>query len=125
MYPIADQFHYREWAVIRKGLRWREKPLQKLGNWVFCILTGYGGRPERVIIWAAVIISCLAGIYSSSTMSLLDSFYHSAVSFTALGYGLGASTPVGWVKGLGAFEAFIGVFMMALFLITFVRKMVR
>ena len=125
MHSIADQFHYREWAVIRKGLRWRKKPWQKLWNWVFCILCGYGGRPERVIIWAAVIVSGLAGIYSSSTLSLLDSFYHSAVSFTALGYGLGMSTPETWVKGLGAFEAFIGVFMMSLFLITFVRKMVR
>lgn len=125
MYPIADQFHYREWAVARKGIRWREHFWQKLWNWVFYILCGYGGRPGRVILWAAVIILGLAGIYSASTLSFPDSLYHSAVSFTALGYGLGATNPGGWVKGLGAFEAFIGVFMMALFLITFVRKMVR
>jgi len=117
-------------VAIRKGLRWEKKPWkkqnwQKLWNWVFCILCGYGGRPGLVIGWAAVIIIILAGIYSASTLSFPDSLYHSSVSFTALGYGLGATNPEGWVKGLGAFEAFIGVFMMALFLVTFVRKMVR
>ena len=31
----------------------------------------------------------------------------------------------GKAKGLGAFEAFVGVFMMALFLVTFTKKMTR
>lgn len=125
MHTIADRFHYREWVAIRKGLRWKGHPWQKLWNWVFCLLCGYATKPERVIFWAAMFILGLAGIYSVSILSFLDSLFHSAVSFTALGYGLGVSTSEGWVKGLGAFEAFIGVFMMALFLITFVRKMVR
>lgn len=49
----------------------------------------------------------------------------SAASFTALGYGSWASQPSVWAKGIGAAEAVIGVFMMALFLVTFTRKMVR
>jgi hypothetical protein len=57
--------------------------------------------------------------------TFLNSLYYSAVSFTALGYGSWVPEPTGWVKGLGAFEAFLGVFMMALFLITFTRKMTR
>jgi hypothetical protein len=74
---------------------------------------------------AAVVVFGLAGIYSASALTFPSALYHSAVSFTALGYGLGASNVDGWVKGVGAAESFIGIFMMALFLITFVRKMTR
>ncbi|KPK21624.1 MAG: hypothetical protein AMJ76_02205, partial [Dehalococcoidia bacterium SM23_28_1] len=56
----------------------------------------------------------------------LDSLYYSAVSFPALGYGHWAPEPQGWAgRFLGAGESFIGVFMMALFLVTFTRKMTR
>ncbi len=125
MYTIADRFHYREWAATRKKLRWREHPWQKLWNWVFCLSCGYGDKPERVVFWAAVVVFGMAAVYSVGALSFPSALYYSASSFTALGYGLWVSVPEGWVKGLGAFEAFIGVFMMALFLITFVRKMTR
>ena len=49
-----------------------------------------------------------------------------AASFTALGYGNWAPEPQGWAgRVLGAGESFMGVFMMALFLVTFTRKMTR
>jgi len=93
---------------------------------LFC---GYGERPLRVIGWAASVVFGLALIYFAigtlTPNTFLNSLYYSAVSFTALGYGQWAPQPTEWVKGLGAFEAFVGVFMMALFLITFVRKMTR
>jgi hypothetical protein len=74
---------------------------------------------------AVLLLLFAAAYYFGGNLEPLDSLYYSAVSFTALGYGQWAPEPTGWVKGLGAFEAFIGVFMMALFLITFVRKMIR
>ena len=93
------------------------------------ILCGYGEKPERVVISAAVVVFGLALIYLAiGTLmpnTFLNSLYYSAISFTALGYGSWAPKPFGWVKGLGAFEAFLGVFMMALFLVTFTRKMTR
>jgi len=129
MYTVADRFHYREWVAMRKGLRWKEHPWQKLWNWVFYMSCGYGDKPERIVFWAVVAVFGGAGIYSGigtlTPPTFWNSLYYSAVSFTALGYGHWAPTPEGWVKGLGAGEAFIGVFMMALFLITFVRKMTR
>jgi len=128
-------------VAIRKGLRWEKKPWkkqnwQKLWNWVFCILCGYGGRPVLVIGWAflvvfgtALILFLFKGVepYSLTPDALMNSLYLSAVSFTALGYGswLGTDFATSWAKALGAAEAFVGVFMISLFLVTFVRKMVR
>ena len=125
LYNLTGEFYFREMTVRRKALKWWPNPLPRTASKFLAVLCGYGEKPERVVVSAAAIVLVLAGIYSASALSFLDSLYHSAVSFTALGYGLGASTAQGWVKGLGAFEAFIGVFMMALFLITFVRKMTR
>ncbi|TET40030.1 MAG: hypothetical protein E3J65_02210 [Dehalococcoidia bacterium] len=125
MYDIAGRFYYREAEAIRKGLSWREKPWPKLWNWVFRLLCGYAERPERVVFWAAVVVLSMAGIYTASALSFPSALYYSAASFTALGYGLWVSAPEGWVKALGTAEAFIGVFLIALFLITFVRKMTR
>lgn len=106
---------------------------RKLFHWAWSMLVnllcGYGERPLRVVASAAVVVFGLALIYfgigTLTPNNFLNSLYYSAVSFTALGYGRWAPEPTGWVKGLGAFEAFFGVFMMALFLITFIRKMIR
>jgi len=125
IYDIAGKFHFREMEAKRKAQEWGSEPHLKLWAWALRLLCGYGEKPERVVASATGVVLVMAGIYSVSALTFLNSLYYSAVSFTALGYGFGVSTSEGWVKGLGAFEAFIGVFMMALFLITFVRKMVR
>ena len=129
MYNIAAEFYYREMEAKRKAQSWKRKPHLKLWNWFVRLLCGYGEKPERVVISAAVVVLGLALIYFTigtlTPHTFLDSLYYSAVSFIALGYGQWAPQPAGWVKGLGVFEAFIGVFMMALFLVTFTRKMTR
>ena len=63
--------------------------------------------------------------YFWGNLDVLDSLYFSAVSFTALGYGNWVVEPIGWVKVLGAIEAFLGIFMMALLLVTIVRRWAR
>ena len=51
------------------------------------------------------------------------SLYFSVVTFTTLGYGdIG---PVGWARPFAALEAFGGVVMNTLFMLTFVKKMSR
>lgn len=123
---VAGKFHFREMEVKRKALQWRMKPHLELWYWTLRLLCGYGEKPLRVVISAVTVVLGMAiGIWAASALTFLDSLYYSAVSFTALGYGLWVSAPEGWVKALGATEAFIGVFMIALFLITFVRKMTR
>ena len=105
------------------------KPLPWAWSKLLSLLCGYGERPLRVIASALAVFLGLALIYFAigtlTPNTFLNSLYYSAVSFTALGYGKWAPEPTGWVKGLGAAEAFAGVFMMALFLITFTRKMTR
>lgn len=126
MYDIAGEFFFREMTVSRKALKWWPNPLPRAISKLIAVLCGYGEKPLRVVILAVTVVLGMAiGIWAASALTFLDSLYYSAVSFTALGYGLGVSAPEGWVKGLGAAEAFIGVFMIALFLITFVRKMTR
>jgi len=128
MYDIAGKFFYREMEIKRKAQSWK-KPHLKLWSWVMRMLCGYGEKPERVVTWAAVVIFGLAAAYyfwgSFTSSSFWDTLYYSAASFTALGYGSWAPQPTGWAKGMGAVEAIIGVFSIALFLITFTRKMTR
>ncbi len=126
MYGVAGKFYFREMEVRRKAA----KRARRLKDWswltLYGVLCGHGEKPLWVVAWAVVVVFGMAlGIYAASALAFLSSLYHSAVSFTALGYGFGVSTADGWVKAVGAAEAFIGVFMMALFLITFVRKMTR
>ncbi|HEY40566.1 MAG TPA: hypothetical protein G4O18_01760 [Dehalococcoidia bacterium] len=129
MYDIAGKFFYREMEAKRKDLSWRMNPLLKLWSWTLRLLCGYGEGPERVIIWAASVIFGLAAAYyfwgTFDTKSFGDTLYYSVASFTALGYGQWAPQPTGWAQGMGAVEAVIGVFSMALFLVTFTRKMTR
>jgi uncharacterized protein YjbI with pentapeptide repeats len=128
LYDIAGKFYYREMEARRKAQSWK-KPHLKIWYWVMRMLCGYGEKPERVIISAAAVIFGLAlayflwGTFSSS--SFWDTLYYSVASFTALGYGQWAPQPTGWAKGVGAAEAVLGVSMLALFLVTFTRKMTR
>jgi len=126
MYDVAGAFYFREMTVRRKALKWWPNPLPRALSKFISVFCGYGESPLRVVISAVTVVLGMAiGIWAASALTFLDSLYYSAVSFTALGYGLWVSPPEGWVKALGAAEAFIGVFMIALFLITFVRKMTR
>ena len=129
---IAGEFFYREMEARRKDLKSRVKPWHKdrvvleLSNLVF----GYGERPWRVVRFGILILLIFAlGYFTLDSARewrfFGDSLYFSAVSFTALGYGSWLQVTNDWVKALGAFESFIGVFSIALFLITFVRKMTR
>ena len=93
------------------------------------LLCGYGEKAINVAATAAIIIFGLAAAYhflgQFDTETFTNSLYYSVVSFTAVGYGSWAPQPMGWTKAMGAAEAVIGVFMMALFLVTFTRKMTR
>jgi hypothetical protein len=55
--------------------------------------------------------------------SLLQSFYHSAVTFFTIGYG--DVYPQGLSRIFSGIEGFMGVFMMSYFTVAFVRKVLR
>ena len=54
---------------------------------------------------------------------LLQSFYHSAVTFFTIGYG--DVYPQGMSRVVSGLEGFMGVFMMSYFTVAFVRKVLR
>lgn len=130
-HDIAAKFYYREKEANRKSLNWGSKSTfwHRLVLEMSRLFFGYGERWDRIPIWMAAVVFGLAGAYhlwgSFSSSSFLDTLYYSAASFTALGYGHWAPQPSGWAKGVGVVEAFIGVFTMALLLVTFVRKRTR
>jgi voltage-gated potassium channel Kch len=52
-----------------------------------------------------------------------NAIYFSIVTFTTLGYG--DFSPVSWARPFAAIEGFVGAFMIALFILSFVKKMTR
>lgn len=130
IYDIAGEFFFREMEAKRKRTKWWPQPWHRLWSQFVSLICGYGERPLRVIGWAAsvVLVSALIYFVAGSVWewpAFWNSLYFSAVSFTALGYGSWLQTTNDWIRGIGAFESFIGVFTIALFLITFIRKMRR
>ena len=130
---IAAKIYYREKEAARKGAKRRR---DRLSGWLSWAFFGHGEEWKRILIWIASFILVFALVYFAidtlfpnwGTLqpdTFLNSLYYSAVSFTALGYGSWAPQPTGWIKGFGAFEAIVGVSMIALLLVTFVRKWTR
>jgi len=109
---------------------------KSLHKWLWsCFLNGifgYGEQPGKVIVSAILIIILFAflfttfgigsfGIEQITSNNFLDCLYFSTVTFTTLGYG--DFRPLeGWGRILAGSEAFIGAFMMALFVYTFARR---
>ncbi len=120
-----------------------------LGSWqrwmskLVDLLSGYGERPFRVVVFSSVLVMMcalfyfIAGVQSGDEViryemssqlgqnwfAFLDALYFSVVTFTTLGYG--DLTPLGPSRTLAALEAFIGNFSLALFVVVFVKKMTR
>jgi len=97
------------------------------------ILYGYGEKPFWILAWCAGLLLFSSVIYRISkgvlkivgvrTVSVEDywnSLYFSVVTFTTLGYG--DFRPIGKVKILASIEAILGIFFVALLIITFARK---
>jgi len=148
VYDIAGEFFYHEMTAQRKSIKWWPHPTQRrrINWWIHprhrawsafhSFVSGYGERPLRVVRWAVLVLFGSALLYffllgvaphNISVQAFVNSLYYSAVSFTALGYGpwFNDMSVHSWVQGAGAAEAFIGVFTIALFLVTFTRKMRR
>ena len=124
---------------MRRELAQRIGDLREVASLsIFEALLGYGERPWRVIGASFIVIFGLSFVYLDySYFAFSDrgleefwsrfkiSLYFSGLSFTALGYGNWVSPTPGWTRYLGPVESLVGVLLLALFLVTFLRKMLR
>ncbi len=131
-HDTAAKFYYREKEAARKSLKWcwNLSVRHRLVLEFLRALFGYGESWRRVLVSIATLILLFAFVYFGidSTREWWffgDYLYFSAVSFTALGYGSWVQVTNNWIKGIGAFESLVGISMMALLLVTFVRKWTR
>ena len=141
LFELAGYFFQREMVMRRYQLPQHstKRFLSKIVD-LFC---GYGEEPARVVILSLLTIFSFAlifffiGITDGSTniqftfsqtwLENLKNFfytlYFSVVTFTTLGYG--DLAPMGWTRAFAAIEAFLGSFILALFVVVFVKKMTR
>lgn len=129
MHDTAGHFYFREMEIKRK-LAWQRGSFGYAAwLWSLKLLCGYGERWWQVIAWALGIVFGFGVVYWRSGLvehgDFLSSLYFSAVSFTAVGYGGWLKTVESWAQTFGVIESYLGVFLNALFLVTFVRKMSR
>ncbi|MDO6687173.1 MULTISPECIES: ion channel [unclassified Agarivorans] len=107
------------------------------------LVCGYGEQPMRVVLTSLLIILSCAVVYfftgihfngnvvsldlsqslGRNIVAFFECLYYSVVTFTTLGYG--DFTPVGFSRIFAAIEAFSGSFIIALFVVVFVKKMTR
>lgn len=142
LFEQAGQFFQNEMAMRRMQMPLFS--LRRLISKFVDLFCGYGEKPIRVVGFTSVVIGTFSilyffsGIYSgdqiiafdkSLTFSenfshFLNSVYFSVVTYTTLGFGDFTPT-LGFSRFLAAFEALIGGFTLALFVVVFVKKMTR
>ncbi|MBN1872296.1 MAG: two pore domain potassium channel family protein, partial [Candidatus Omnitrophica bacterium] len=113
---------------LRKNKNPAYLPMELMG-----LLSGYGEKPNRVIASSLAIIIIYSLLFyhlQSITISpdsmtkyvFWDYVYYSIVTFTTLGYGDIVPKPTVGARLLAGSEAFIGAFMIGLFVFTLSRK---
>lgn len=123
----------RERRLVMDSLAWTSP--RKWWHLALYRLCCYGERPEWLLGWWVTLILVFAGVYvllgqgldhgSCFSQRLSSSIYLSVVSFTTLGLGAW-KIPVDsslWIPI--CLEALLGAFMIALFVMTFGRKLMR
>jgi hypothetical protein len=143
-YVMFKRYEARSWITEQeeRGGIWRRLSyIPHAFQWlVFDKIGLYATSPGRVLLSVIVFWFIFGSLYylidftglghtvsavgNPDHMSLLvQSFYHSAITFFTIGYG--DVYPVGLSRILSGFEGFTGVFMMSYFTVAFVRKVLR
>ncbi len=114
--------------LVRPGVRWAWHVILE-------VLCGYGERVGRVIVVGGAVMLGMALVYlrlgqltevdGRTVTSFWHALYFSACSFSSIGYAAFAPNAHGLAKWLGVAESFTGNFLLALFLVTFTRKLTR
>lgn len=133
------KFFYRSMVVRRKQMP--QPSLARFFSAAVDISCGYGEKPVRLALFSLLLIVCFAFIFAllglthdgtsiqmsrdlgffDNLSAFLSACYFSIVTFTTLGYG--DIAPLGLARLFAVVEAFSGSFIMALYVVVFVRKM--
>jgi Ion channel len=99
------------------------------------LLCGHAERLGRVVVAAGAIMVGMAAVSlrlgqltevnGRAVVSFWQALYFSACSFSSIGYAAFAPNAHGLAKWLRVGESFTGNFLLALFLVTFTRKLTR
>jgi tetratricopeptide (TPR) repeat protein len=135
-YEDSGKMYYDE--MLMKRLRMRKWSVKWFMSYIYDLLCGYGEKPKNIVISSFVIIAIFSLIYLfpsglkySGTLDASDSFlvrafnslYFSTLIFATLGYN--DFEPKGYMRPFIMIEAFLGIFMIVLFVLVFGRKMMR
>jgi uncharacterized protein YjbI with pentapeptide repeats len=121
-------------ALRRLGRLW-SAVVRWLWHLALEALCGYGERVGRVLIAGALVVLGAALLYlrlgqlteqdGTTVTSFWHALYFSVCSFSSIGYAAFAPNAHGLAKWLGVGESLTGNFLLALFLVTFTRKLTR
>jgi hypothetical protein len=132
MYNDASWASFKEKTMERKLLK-KRKDITYIPSLIMNLLCGYGEKPYRIAISSFGIILFYAFLYNITDairytkeeayrLAFADHIYYSVITFTTVGYGDFVPKAVAYFRLLAASEAFIGIFIMGLFIFTLSRK---
>ena len=136
-YDISGKYYYRERLMETECNREEKKYLHWIFDMLLKFITGYGERPQNILMWwfgiifgYAFIYDVFNGIYNgiayniaSYNPNFFEALYFSIVTFTTLGFGDFAPKPL--FQLFASLEALFGAIFIALFIFVFARKMSR
>jgi len=133
-YDSASWASFRERRMNRKNLWKQHRYLRWLASLLFGLTTGYGERPARVVLSSTALIGGFAYLYyclglispgpSRGLGGFGNALYFSVATFCTFSAPLVGILSTAVAKGLVALEAFIGMFVMGLFIFTLTRRYV-
>lgn len=134
LYEKSGGYFIQEWRVRGQINKLKKKYHLWVINQFIDHFSRYGESPLRVFIWSVILVLifgllywCLSAIMDTShptkSVSLLESLHFSIVTFTTLGYG--DYYPKQSFQLIADLEAFLGMFIMAFFVVTVSRKIMR
>ena len=131
-YDDASWASFKEKTMERLLLK-KKKNLAYLPSSIMNLLCGYGEKPHRIVLSSFFVIMLYtmayfmlkAIIYTPALRYrpvITDYIYYSVITFTTVGYGDFIPKSTLLFRFLAASEAFIGAFMIGLFIFTLARK---
>jgi len=131
-YNDASWASFREKNMEKQLLR-RTKNIAYIPSLIMDTLCGYGEKPHRIIISSFAVIMLYATAYLlldaikfpasvAYEPTIGDYIYYSIITFTTVGYGDFIPKAFPFFRLLAASQAFIGTFMIGLFIFTLARK---